>query len=283
MHFCGFREGELTTLKNVLVTGCSTGIGRCVADGLKERGFKVYATARKEKDVEVLKQASFEALMLNLTDSNSIKSAVDTLLDKTNGRVYGLVNNAAYGLTGAVEDLPIESLRQQFETNVFGTQELTNFIIPVMRQQNEGRIIQISSVLGFVTMKYRGAYCASKYTLESLSDAMRYELSDTNIKISLIEPGPIKSEFRNNVVTQFNKTIDKENSIHKEAYHKMEQEVGKPVPFTLGPEAVLKKVVHALESDKPKARYYVTFPTYLFALFKRILPSSLLDKILIRV
>ena len=270
-------------MKTILITGCSTGIGRCLAEGLKQRNYSVITTARKQEDIEALKQDGFEAVMLNLADSESIQSAAKTIMEMTNGQLYGLINNAAYGLTGAVEDLPVQALRDQFETNVIGTQELTNLFIPAMRKNNEGRIIQISSVLGFVTMKYRGAYCASKYALESLSDAMRYELADTNIKISLIEPGPIKSEFRNNVVTNFNKVIDRENSIYKDAYNKMEREVGKKVPFTLGPEAVLEKVIHALETEKPKARYCVTFPTYLFAFLKRILPGTLLDKILVKV
>lgn len=270
-------------MKTILITGCSTGIGRCLANGLKQRNYSVITTARKKEDIEALKQDGFEAIMLDLADSDSIQSAAKIVLEMTNGQLYALINNAAYGLSGAVEDLPVQALRDQFETNVIGTQELTNLFIPAMRKNNEGRIIQISSVLGFVTMKYRGAYCASKYALESLSDAMRYELADTNIKISLIEPGPIKSEFRNNVVTHFNKVIDKENSVHVEAYKKMENQVGKPVPFFLGPEAVLKKVIHALESSKPKTRYCVTFPTYLFSFLKRILPNSLMDKILVRV
>ena len=270
-------------MKSILITGCSTGIGRCLANGLKQRNYSVITTARKNEDLEALKQDGFETVMLDLADSNSIQAAAKTVLEITNGQLYGLINNAAYGLTGAVEDLPIQALRDQFETNVIGTQELTNLFIPTMRKNNEGRIIQISSVLGFVTMKYRGAYCASKYALESLSDAMRYELAGTNIKVSLIEPGPIKSEFRNNVVTNFNKVIDKENSIHKDAYDKMENEVGKKVPFTLEPEAVLEKVIHALESNKPKERYCVTFPTYLFAFLKRILPGAIMDKILVRV
>jgi short-subunit dehydrogenase len=270
-------------MKHILVTGCSSGIGRCIADGLKERGYHVLATARKQEDLDKLKQAGFDVVILDLTDSNSIQAAAEVVLTKSNNKLYGLINNAAYGLTGAVEDLPTEALRHQFETNVFGTQELTNLLIPSMRKNNEGRIIQISSVLGFVTMKYRGAYCASKYALESLSDAMRYELADTNIKVSLIEPGPIKSEFRNNVVANFKKVIDINKSVHANEYIKMAEQAGDKVPFTLGPEAVLEKVVHALESEKPKARYSVTFPTYLFAFLKRILPEILLDKILLKV
>jgi short-subunit dehydrogenase len=270
-------------MKNILITGCSSGIGRCIAEGLKQRNYSVITTARKKEDIEALNKAGFETVMLDLADSNSIQSAAEIVLNKTNGELYALINNAAYGLTGAVEDLPVQALRDQFETNVLGTQELTNLIIPSMRKNNEGRIIQISSVLGFVTMKFRGAYCASKYALESLSDAMRYELANTDIKVSLIEPGPIKSEFRNNVVANFNKVIDKDNSIHVDAYKKMESQASNKVPFTLGPEAVLEKVIHALENKKPKARYCVTFPTYLFAFLKRLLPGNLLDKILLRV
>ncbi len=273
-------------MKQVLVTGCSSGIGRCVADGLKQRGFNVFVTARKQSDIELLEQAGFDAIMLDLADSCSIHNAVEYLLSKTNGQLYGLVNNAAYGVTGAVEDLPIDALRDQFATNVFGTQELTNLIIPVMRKNNQGRIIQISSVLGFVTMRFRGAYCASKYALEALSDAMRYELSNTEIKVSLIEPGPIQSNFRNNALNNFQAVINKNKSYFANDYTKIENELNGDnytVPFSLGPEAVLNKVVHALESNKPKARYYVTFPTYLFAFLKRVLPVALLDKILVRV
>ncbi|HIF50747.1 MAG TPA: SDR family NAD(P)-dependent oxidoreductase [Thiotrichaceae bacterium] len=270
-------------MKYILITGCSSGIGRCIADGLRARNYNVIVTVRKKEDLKGLNKAGFNVVMLDLTDSKSIYLAAEYVLKQSNGQIYGLINNAAYGLTGAVEDLPTEALRHQFETNVFGTQELTNLLIPSMRKNNSGRIIQISSVLGLVTMKYRGAYCASKYALESLSDAMRYELADTKIKVSLIEPGPIKSEFRNNVVANFQKVIDKNKSVHGNAYNKMEGQAGDKVPFTLGPEAVLKKVIQALESEKPKARYYVTFPTILFAFLKRILPGTLLDKILVRV
>jgi short-subunit dehydrogenase len=273
-------------MKSVLVTGCSSGIGRCIADGLKQQGYNVFVTARKQSDIEILEQAGFAVIMLDLADVDSIHSAVENVIIKTGGQLYGLVNNAAYGVTGAVEDLPIDALRDQFETNVFGTQQLTNLIIPVMRKQNEGRIIQISSVLGFVTMRYRGAYCASKYALEALSDAMRYELSNTDIKVSLIEPGPILSNFRNNALKNFQVVINKDKSVFANDYTKIENELNGDnytVPFSLGPEAVLNRVVHALQSNKPKARYYVTFPTYLFAFLKRVLPAALLDKILVRV
>jgi short-subunit dehydrogenase len=273
-------------MKHILVTGCSSGIGRSIADGLKERGFNVYVTARKQEDIDALSKAGFEAIMLDLADTKSIQAAVVTLLSKTNHQLYGLVNNAAYGLTGAMEDIPVMALRDQFETNVFGTQELTNLLIPIMRKQHSGRIIQISSVLGFITMKFRGPYCASKYALEAISDAMRYELNDTGIKVSLIEPGPIRSDFRNNALHNFQAVVNKEKSHFKNDYAKIENELNvenHTVPFSLGPEAVLNKVIHALESKEPKARYYVTFPTYLFSFLKRILPGVLLDKILVRV
>ena len=273
-------------MKHVLVTGCSSGIGRCIADGLKERGFNVFVTARKQEDIDALSKADFEVIMLDLADTESIQAAVLTLLIKTNDQLYGLINNAAYGLIGAMEDIPIMALRDQFETNIFGTQKLTNLLIPVMRKQNSGRIIQISSVLGFITMKFRGAYCASKYALEAISDAMRYELNNTGINVSLIEPGPITSNFRNNALNNFQVVVNKEHSHFKEDYTKIENELrGNKynAPFSLGPEVVLKHVVHALESDNPKARYLVTFPTYLFAVLKRILPEFLLDKILARV
>lgn len=273
-------------MKSVLITGCSSGIGRCIADGLKRRNYNVIVTARKQDDINKLEAVGFDVIDLDLANSKSIHAAVETLLSKTDGELYGLVNNAAYGQTGAVEDLTTEALREQFETNVFGTQELTNLIIPVMRKQNEGRIIQISSVLGFITMKFRGAYCASKYALEALSDAMRYELDGTGIKVSLIEPGPIKSEFRNNAFASYQRVVDKNNSQHAAAYAKVEKEMNEEkssIPFTLEPEAVLKKVIHALESENPKARYFVTFPTYLFSVLKRILPGNLLDKVLIKI
>jgi len=273
-------------MKHVLVTGCSSGIGRCIASGLKEHGYNVFVTARKQKDIDTLNNAGFDAVMLDLANSGSIHSAVEYVLEKSNGELYGLINNAAYGLTGAVEDLSRDALRHQFETNLFGTQELTNLVLPTMRKNNEGRIVQISSVLGFVTMKFRGAYCASKYALEALSDAMRYELINTGIKVCLIEPGPILSEFRNNALANFQAMVNKDKSHFASEYNKIENELNSDnhtVPFSIGPEAVLNKVIHALESKKPKDRYYVTFPTYLFAYLKRFLPGPVLDKILINI
>jgi len=271
--------------KTILITGCSTGIGLCVANGLKKRGYRVFATARKSEDVEQLKQQGLESLQLDLVDSDSISHAVEQILEKTGGTLYALFNNGAYGLAGAVEDLSREALRIQFETNLFGWVELTNQIIPVMRKQGYGRIIQNSSVLGFAAMPYRGAYNATKFALEGISDTLRQELTGTNIQISLIEPGPIISQFRANAFKAFNKFIDAENSVHKEQYQSMINRLNKEgpaAPFTLGPEAVLEKVIHALEAKQAKIRYYVTFPTYLFGYLKRVLSSKMMDRILMK-
>ncbi len=272
--------------KSILITGCSSGIGLCVAEGLKARGYRVFATARKETDAQQLRADGFESLRLDLTDSDSITAAVDEILARTNGTLDALFNNGAYGQPGAVEDLSRDALRAQFETNLFGSHELTNQILPVMRRQGHGRIIQNSSVLGFVALRYRGAYNASKYALEGLSDTLRLELAGTDIHVSLIEPGPVTSRFRENAFKAYQENIDPDNSVHRDKYLAMEARLkteGPAVPFTLPPEAVLKKVIHALESRRPRARYYVTFPTYLFGFLKRVLSTRLLDKILNKV
>jgi len=185
-----------------------------------------------------------------------------------------------------VEDLSRDALRDIFEVNLFGTHELTRLVIPVMRRQGCGRIIQNSSVLGFVALKFRGAYNATKFALEGLSDILRMELEGTNIFVSLIEPGPIESNFRKNAYAAYKRYIDKNNSVYKEIYQQTEDRLlteGPAVPFTLRPEAVLKKVIHALESKRPRIRYYVTFPTYLFGYLKRLLPDRVMDKILTRI
>jgi NAD(P)-dependent dehydrogenase (short-subunit alcohol dehydrogenase family) len=270
----------------ILITGCSSGIGLCVARKLKQRGYPVFASARKSGDVERLKAEGLEAVQLDLADEESIERALEQVLERTGGRLYGLFNNGAYGQPGAVEDLPTDALRMQFETNLFGWHELTRRVIPVMREQGAGRIIQNSSVLGFVALPYRGAYNASKFALEGLSDTLRLELDGSGIHVSLVEPGPITSRFRANAYAQWKANIDPHGSWHEARYRAMEERLvaeGPAVPFTLPPEAVLKRVIHALESPRPKARYFVTFPTHLFAVLKRLLPSHTLDRILKRV
>ena len=274
-----------TTHKSVLITGCSSGIGHCVAGGLRNRGYRVFATTRRSGDVQRLTDEGFESLLLDLDRSETIASALAELLERTGGRLYGLFNNGAYGQPGAVEDLETDVLRAQFETNLFGWHELTRRVIPLMRRQGEGRIIQNSSVLGFVALTYRGAYNASKYALEGLSDTLRLELHGSGVFVSLIEPGPIQSRFRANAYEKWRQNIDPEQSFHRDAYRTMAerlQKQGPAVPFTLPPEAVLKRVIHALESPRPRPRYYVTFPTYLFGTLKRLLPARTLDRILRR-
>ena len=272
--------------KTILITGCSSGIGLVTAQILKQKGYRVFATARNHEDVKKLSEQGFETEQLDLANSDSIQTAVENILTKTDRKMYGLFNNGAYGQPGAVEDLSRSALKEQFETNVFGTQELTNLVLPVMRKQGEGRIIQNSSVLGFVAMKYRGAYIASKFALEGLSDTMRLELADTNIFISLIEPGPIRSKFRDNAMLMYEKYIDKDSSPHKDIYQAIEtrlEKEGDAAPFTLDADIVADKVIHALESKHPKPRYYVTKPTYAFAYLKRLLPERIMDWLLLKI
>ncbi|TFH47561.1 MAG: SDR family oxidoreductase [Lysobacterales bacterium] len=269
--------------KSVLITGCSSGIGECVAAGLKGRGYQVFASARQDADVARLAEEGYEAIKLDLRDAESIKSALEAVLSRTGGKLYGLFNNGGYGQPGAVEDLDTDVLRAQFETNFFGWHELTCRVLPVMRSQGYGRIIQNSSVLGFAALKWRGAYNASKFAIEGLTDTLRMELSGSGIHVSLIEPGPIVSSFRKNAYKAFKANIDTENSPHREAYRRVEARLateGDTQPFTLPGDAVLRKVVHALESRRPKPRYYVTVPTYALGLARRVLSTRWLDVVL---
>jgi len=271
--------------KSVLISGCSSGIGRCLAEGLKDRGYQVLASARKAADVQALRNQGLAAVRLDLADSGSITAATDAVMERTGGRLYALINNGAYGQPGAVEDLSRAVLRTQFETNLFGWHELTCRVLPVMRRQREGRIVQISSVLGLVALPYRGAYNASKFALEGLTDTLRLELAGSGIQVSLIEPGPIVSRFRANAYQAFQTHIDAEHSPHRASYRALVarfQAEGSVALFTLPPEAVLKRVIHALESPRPKARYYVTLPTHLLGLLRRILGTHQLDRILRR-
>jgi NAD(P)-dependent dehydrogenase (short-subunit alcohol dehydrogenase family) len=272
--------------RNVLITGCSSGIGHCVAHGLQQRGYSVIASARKGADVERLRREGLSCLRLDLDDPVSIRLAVDELAEITGKNLFALFNNAGFGQPGAVEDLRRDVVRAQFETNVFGTLELTNRLIPWMRQAGEGRIIQNSSVLGLVSLAYRGAYNASKYALEGFYDTLRLELAGTGIHAVLIEPGPIRSRFRANALDAWRRNIDIENSVHREQYLATERRLareGTTTPFTLGADAVLKKVVLALESRRPRPRYYVTLPTYLLGTLKRLLGSRALDRVLLGV
>ena len=270
-------------VKQILITGCSSGIGACVARGLKERGWRVFATARHAADVARLKSEGFESLVLDLNDSTSIRTALHEVLTLSDGRLDALFNNGGFGQVGAVEDLTRDALRAQFETNLFGWVELTNQVIPIMRSQGHGRIVMNSSVLGYAAFAYRGAYNAVKFALEGLTDTLRQELYGSGIHVILVEPGPITSRFRENCVPHFEMHIDWQQSVHRPQYEGQMTRLntkGAAVPFTLPPEAVLKKVIHALESPSPRPRYPVTVPALVFGWLKRILPVQMMDWVL---
>ncbi|MBF0255780.1 MAG: SDR family oxidoreductase [Gammaproteobacteria bacterium] len=271
--------------RSILITGCSSGIGLCCALGLQQRGYQVFASTRRAEDVAHLHSLGLTALQLDLADSQSIQQAFAQVLEQTDGQLYALFNNGAYGQPGAVEDLSREVLRVQLETNLLGWHELTCLALKPMLRQGAGRIVHNSSVLGFVAMPYRGAYNCSKYALEGLTDTLRLELKGSGVHVSLIQPGPILSRFRQNAYASFKANIDPSHSRHRAQYAAMESRLNKEgpaAPFTLPPEAVLKRLIHALESSRPKARYPVTLPTYLFALLKRLLPDRALDRLLIK-
>ncbi len=271
--------------RSILITGCSSGIGLCVARGLADRGHRVIASVRRTEDIACWPHGDIPVVQIDLNDDATIDAGLAATLHLTGGRLDALFNNGAFGLPGAVEDLSREALRAQFETNLFGWQVLTNRVIPLMRAQGFGRIIQNSSVLGIAALPFRGAYVASKFALEGLSDTLRMELKGTGIAVSLIEPGPIESRFRANAEAAFTRFIPIETSIHAPAYRKQQARLSKPgpaAPFTLPPEAVLKRVIHALEATHPNARYPVTFPTYLFAALRRLLPTRAMDWVLLK-
>lgn len=271
---------------SLLITGCSSGIGAHCAHALAKRGWQVVASARKQDDVDRLTREGLTAIRLDLDSSESIQAGFERTLALTGGRLDALFNNGAYGQPGAVEDLSRTVLRAQLETNLLGWHELTCLAIPVMRRQGHGRIVQNSSILGFMPLPFRGAYVASKYALEGLTDTLRLELRGSGIHVSLIEPGPIVSAFRKNAHQAFRANIDVEHSPHREAYRRAEARLtkeGAAQPFTLPPEAVLRKLVHALESPRPRPRYYVTFPTYFIGTVKRVLSTRAFDRLLVKV
>lgn len=269
-----------TKKRSILITGCSSGIGLAAAEGMKARGWQVFATARRDEDLARLRdEVGVDAVELELRDPASVAQCAENVLAATHGRLDAVFNNAAVGQIGAIEDLTADVLREQFEVNFIATHDLTQRLIPSMRAQGSGRIVQCSSVLGFITAPYRGAYCASKFALESLSDALRHELHGTGIHVSLIEPGPIRSRFVDHAMEKLQANVDIEGSHHRDIYHarleKMRQ--GGASRFKLGPEAVVKKLIHAVESRRPKTRYYVTTPTYIAAAAKWALPSVVSD------
>lgn len=271
--------------QSILITGCSSGIGYQAAHSLHQRGWTVVASARNPADVERLKAEGLSAVKLDLASPDSITMALDWTLKHTGGRLDALFNNGAFAVPGAVEDLSRHALIYQLDNGLFGWHDLTRRVIPIMREQGHGRIVQNSSVLGLAVMRYRGAYCAMKYALEGLSDALRLELHDSGIYVSIIEPGPIKTKFRENAYEEFKRWIDQENSVHQQQYERMVERFksDKPEPFTLEVDAVVAKLIHALESRKPKARYYVTKATWIMAVMKRILPTALMDSFVLKL
>jgi NAD(P)-dependent dehydrogenase (short-subunit alcohol dehydrogenase family) len=273
--------------KSVLITGCSSGIGHDAAHGLKARGWRVFATCRKAADCARLTEEGLESFQLDYAEEGSIAAAVDTALELTGGTLDAVFNNGAFACPGAVEDLPRGALREIFETNLFGVHDLTARVIPVMRSQGHGRIVQCSSVLGFTAMKWRGAYVATKYAMEGLTDTLRIEMRDTPVKIILIEPGPITSKIRLNSIPQFEKWIKWEASPRAEQYRatllrRLYEPKTAPDRFELPASAVTRKLIHALESPNPRPRYYVTTPTYIAGAIRRLLPTRALDWVLTR-
>jgi len=274
-------------MTTVLITGCSSGIGLSTALLLKEQGFRVFATARKEEDVLKLKKLGFTSYLLDVTKHETIHKTLKEILKVTKGTLDVVFNNAGFGQPGAVEDLKTQILKDQFETNVFGLHELTQAVIPIMRKQGHGKIIQHSSVLGLISLKYRGAYNASKYAIEGLTDTLRLELEGSNIFVSLLNTGPITSHFRQNALAMFKRNIDANNSFHKDDYNKQLGErlnsTEATVPFTLEPIAVSNVVLKIINSSRPRPRYYITKATHILGFLKRILPTRWLDLILKRM
>ena len=268
------------TARSILITGCSSGIGFDAALGLAARGWRVFATCRQQQDCLRLQDMGLESFGLDYADSASIAAAVAEVKLRTGGRLDALYNNGAFGCPGAVEDLPTDALRAIFEVNLFGYHALTLQVIPMMRAQGAGRIINCSSVLGLVPMKFRGAYVATKYALEGLTDVLRLEMAGTGIRVILIEPGPITSDIRKNSIPHFERWIDWKASPRVAEYAALRErlyEARGPDRFELPASAVTEKLIHAVESPRPKARYFVTKATYIMNIARRVLPTAALD------
>jgi len=268
--------------RSILITGCSSGIGLACARGMRDRGWRVLATARRDDDLAMLEGQGLEAIHLELLDPQSVAACAASALERTSGKLFALFNNAAYGQPGAVEDLTTEALRTQFETNVFSWHDLTNRIIPAMRANGRGRIVQCSSVLGFISPPWRGAYNASKHALEALTCSLRFELEGSGILVSAIQPGPIHSRFVERAVAALTENVDMDASPHAETYRARLEAMkqGGATFFKLEPEAVLKKLIHAVESPRPRLTYKVTWPTHFAAWGLRVLPPRLANRMI---
>ncbi|TGS11599.1 SDR family oxidoreductase [Mesorhizobium sp. M2E.F.Ca.ET.209.01.1.1] len=270
-------------LRTVIVTGASSGIGAYCARALKAEGWRVFATARKPDDIAALEADGLEAFYLDYREPESIAALVERVLERTGGTLDALFNNGAYAQPGAVEDLPVAALREQFEANFFGWHDLTRRVMPVMRRQGHGRLVHCSSILGLAPVRFRGAYSASKHAIEGLMLCMRQELEGSGIHLSLIEPGPVTSKIASNGLPWFLKNIDVENSVHRADYQAQLarlQAGGSVSKFKPGPEIVHKALRHALLSQRPRPHYVVTVPARIGAVLKRILPASMLYRML---
>ena len=275
--------------KSILITGCSSGIGEHVAHALKARCWRVFATCRKAEDCARLEAEGLESFVLDYADTDSVHAAFAETMSRTGGTLDALYNNGAYAIPGAVEDIPTDAFRAIFEANFFGWHELTRLVIPVMRKQGQGRIVQCSSVLGFTALRMRSPYISTKHALEGYTDCLRLELdhSKSGIHVILLQPGPIDTLIRQNSRQHYEKWIDTGNSFWKGFYAKIVHPrlYAEDLPkdrFELGCEATTKKLIHALESPRPKVRYPVTTPTYIMAWMKRLLPGRWVDAVLIR-
>ncbi len=274
--------------KTILITGCSSGIGYDAAHGLNKRGWRVFATCRKQEDCERLESEGLESFVLDYTDETTIASAVDETLSRTGGTLGAVFNNGAIAVPGLLEDIPTQALRENFEVNFFAQHDLTRRLIPVFRQQGHGRILMNSSVLGFAALPWRGSYNSTKFAMEGWADTLRLELTGTGIHVVLIEPGPITTRIRQNSQPHYEKWVNAQGAARREDYKdkfelRLYDESGKPDPFELPPSAVTNVVIDALTMIKPRARYRVTKPTKAIAVLKRILPTRLMDKVLLKV
>ena len=268
--------------RSILITGCSSGIGLDAARTLRDRGWRVFASCRKQADCDRLRGEGLEAPRIDYEDEATLGPAVEAVLEATGGTLDALFNNGAYAIPGLVEDLPVEALRANFQANLFGWHALTRLVLPVLRAQGHGRIVQCSSVLGFVAMPWRGSYNATKFALEGLTDTLRLEMAGSGIHVSLIEPGPIRTAFRRNARAQFERWIDWRAAPRAADYEATIARLGTDAPdrFELPASAVTAKLIHALESPRPRARYYVTTPTHAAGAMKRLLPTAMLDRML---
>lgn len=267
--------------KSILITGCSSGIGKAAAIALRDKGYQVFATARTEKDCAILNKENLIAVILDVASQNSIHQAYQEVVKHTEGNLYGLINNAGYCQTGAIEDLSNAAIQQQFAVNLFGPIELIRLIVPLMRKQGQGRIINISSISGLISYPYAGAYCATKYALEAITDALRIELADTNIRVSLIEPGPVATNFVNKLISS-QENIDWKDSTHRKLYEQDKLLLPKlNRPGEVDPANIVKSIINALESKNPKIRY-INFSVYKDVLHKRLLPERWFDAFMVR-